>query len=344
MTRVAIITNSLTGGGAERSMNLLANEFFNLGFDVTLIPIHVGEMDQVTLNCNVVNLSTGSSKSIVGILRKLRGLHFALVSIRPEIILVNCELPELLVTLQPGRFKIICVEHSDNSWVGRSLLGKSVRFILNLRRAQWVVVSQKLQVRFLPKVKIIHIPNPISEKIRKENFDFQENVSSSASRLIFVGRLSKEKRPMLFLDLCKKFNLPGLVIGDGVQRIELEIYAKAKDISVRFLGHQKNPWDEVKRGDLVVIPSSYEGDGRVLAEAFVLGFPLLVSDIPAFREYKLPEFSFVKNFDELTIEDLLNLRNFQSSKIESLRLRNSRDPITVALAWRDLLFGFSKKH
>lgn len=344
MTRVAIITNSLTGGGAERSMNLLANELFYLGFDVTLIPVHLGEIDQVAINCNVVNLSPGSSMSILGILRKLGGLYLAFISIRPEIILVNCELPELLVTLQPGRFKIICIEHSDNSWVRRSLLGKLVRFILSLRGAKWVVVSQKLQIRFLPKVISTHIPNPISEKIREENFYFEENVSSPASRLIFVGRLSKEKRPMLFLDLCKKFDLPGLVIGDGVQRSELEIYAKAKDISVRFLGHQKHPWDEVKRGDLVVIPSKYEGDGRVLAEAFVLGFPLIVSDIPAFREYKLPEFSFVKNFNELTIGDLSKLRNFQSSKTESLRLRNSRDPRTIALAWRDLLFRFSKKH
>ena len=48
MKAVAIVTNSLSGGGAERAMNLLAD---NLGkfenFNVMLIPINAGPPDLI---------------------------------------------------------------------------------------------------------------------------------------------------------------------------------------------------------------------------------------------------------------------------------------------------------
>lgn len=40
--KVAIVTNSLTGGGAERAMNLAANALHAAGIQVLLIPINHG--------------------------------------------------------------------------------------------------------------------------------------------------------------------------------------------------------------------------------------------------------------------------------------------------------------
>ena len=51
MTKVLFLTNSLTGGGAERAMNIVANELVRLGFEVGLVPINQSKDDFVELNC-----------------------------------------------------------------------------------------------------------------------------------------------------------------------------------------------------------------------------------------------------------------------------------------------------
>ena len=45
--KIVLVTNSLSGGGAERAINLASNSLMNLGLDVFLIPINQSSEDLV---------------------------------------------------------------------------------------------------------------------------------------------------------------------------------------------------------------------------------------------------------------------------------------------------------
>lgn len=103
---------------------------------------------------------------------------------------------------------------------------------------------------------------------------------------IFVGRLTNEKGPDLFLQaiplvLSRFPNARFWVVGDGELRLELESMAGRLGISsaVKFWGWQddSSPW--IGCSDLVVIPSRREGFGKVALESLMLGKPVVAAQV-----------------------------------------------------------------
>ena len=108
-------------------------------------------------------------------------------------------------------------------------------------------------------------------------------------RLGCVGRLSAQKNQKFALKVLKhlQHNSPSkyciYLIGDGEDREELESlcvdYGLDAD-DVIFAGYQPNVAAWYAEGlDVVLIPSVYEGQCRVAAEAQFFGLPVLASDV-----------------------------------------------------------------
>ncbi|UMZ09169.1 MULTISPECIES: glycosyltransferase family 4 protein [unclassified Pseudomonas] len=97
----------------------------------------------------------------------------------------------------------------------------------------------------------------------------------------FVGRLSGEKGPDLFLDaligLCQQRpSLKAVLLGDGEQNAILRQRIEAAGLSLRILlpGYQSDmqPW--LKRLNVLVISSRTEGTPMILLEAMQVGTPV----------------------------------------------------------------------
>lgn len=105
---------------------------------------------------------------------------------------------------------------------------------------------------------------------------------SASGKVLFVGRLSREKGLYPLLDAWAEAATGGcelLVVGAGPLRRELEARALPR---VRFLGWQ--PPDEVRKlmlnARLLVFPSIwYETFGLTIVEAMAAGVPVLASDL-----------------------------------------------------------------
>ena len=106
-----------------------------------------------------------------------------------------------------------------------------------------------------------------------------------------VGRLVPEKG---FVNLLKAVvsilqadaRLHLVIVGEGLMRAELEglILLHGLQAQVHLPGHVADAIALYRAFDLVCIPSEQEGLGLVLQEAVIAGVPVLVSDLPVFRE------------------------------------------------------------
>ena len=296
MSSIALLTNSFSGGGAERSMNILANEFQKNGLETSVIAVNSGPEDVVPRECATYCLERNWKAGFLETLKSRKKLKTVLNSLNPDSIIVNCELPELLIALTRTKSEIFVVEHASDPWRGRKFIGLIIRAILIAKKVKWVAVSRDL--KFWPgltKFSVV-INNPIvKEYLRPEK---ELSNSNHPPRLVFIGRLSEEKQPEMFLEICRETKIPGIIFGDGPKRAELENAIKSKNINVEMRGFTKFPWQEIGSNDLVIVTSKSEGDGLVVAEAIVLAIPILLLDTLDLRRFQLPEVLYKRDISD----------------------------------------------
>lgn len=336
MKRVMIVTNSLSGGGAERSMNLLSNELTKRGWPVLLVPINSGTQDQVVPECDVIPLERKWNGSFVNTIAALWNFNKVVSSWHPDVIVLNCDLPELFGATLFGKHNLIALEHTSKPWGQRKILGKIVRRVLRLRKTTWAAVSTHLSIW------------PTSEKplaVLQNSVLFPKEIKtqvgeSEIKRLIFIGRLSREKRPELAFEIAKIANLELVIIGEGFMEEDLKKKAGHESIVVTFLGWVEDPWSEVKLGDLLLVTSSFEGDGLIVVEGLAHSVPMLLSDISDLRRFNFPERNYGKDLNGF-VAQCENFRHklheLQVPEEISNRILEGRSIDIVGTSWESFL-------
>jgi glycosyltransferase involved in cell wall biosynthesis len=338
--RVMFVTNSLTGGGAERSMNLVCNELLRRDFEVSLIPINSGPSDLVTLKCKVYPLERTWKSGIFETLKSVRSFNQIVRDWNPEIVILNCDLPEFLGACLISKRKLVGVEHSDKPWASRVTLGKFVRTILAVKKIKWVAVSSHLPIWPKSQKPDIVIVNSIGLATKPISELAASNVEVPLKRLFFVGRLANEKRPNWLLDISRITNLPLIIIGDGPLRQQLETRVSEENLIVEFKGHVSNPWDQALPGDLLLVPSAFEGDGLVVLEGIQTGLPVLLSDISDLKRFDFPVHNYCHDVESFVAQIQKSRGNIMSLKIPgnlAFKTLNSRKIPAVGETWEKFL-------
>lgn len=105
-------------------------------------------------------------------------------------------------------------------------------------------------------------------------------------RVVFVGRLSPEKRPDLFLRMSQILatahpHITFLVVGGGPLREELERMTRQCGLAgrVRFTGVRHDVDRLVRGAEVLVCPSDTEGTPRAVIEAMVHAVPIVATDV-----------------------------------------------------------------
>lgn len=339
MEKVFVITNSLTGGGAERAMNLVCADISKQTqgyFQITLVPINQGQRDLVDPNCRVIPIGRKWRGTFRDTLNAYSKFILLLIRERPKVIILNCALPELFACLIPVKTRFVVVEHSRTPWLGREYLGWVIRRILKLRKSTFIAVSTHLKIWSLPEIKTRIIPNPV---FQVTNYPNKAN-GNLIKRLVFIGRLASDKNPRAFIEILGRLPYPGLVIGDGILMEELKSESAGKLPDVEFLGHCFEPWKLLKDGDLLIVPSKSEGDGLVIAEAILGGFPLLATRISEFQKFHLADFCYCN-----TEEDFIARVQEFSMRIDDLipgtlaveLLKRERGIDVIGKSWKELI-------
>jgi glycosyltransferase involved in cell wall biosynthesis len=245
--KIMIVTNSVSGGGAEISMMRLFKTLLSLGVNVSVCAINEDKSTtKIQAGVTVIGRQwgTGLTKTFRSLLlfrQHLRADH-------PDVLIVNCELPEMYVSLTaPKKSQIFVVEHTSRPWCGRRPLGYFVRKILYFRRCIWVTVS-KDQSRIWPNDnRAIHIPNT------HHKTDFIQNFHSA--ELVFIGRLNREKHPEIAAEVALMTSSTLDIFGDGPELTSLKQTYSSKQI--HFHGFVENAWEHVSQNSILIVASEF---------------------------------------------------------------------------------------
>ena len=82
------------------------------------------------------------------------------------------------------------------------------------------------------------------------------------------------------MEVNKNIKCRLVILGDGPERSKLEklIIDKNQQENIYLLGLQENPFHYLKRSDLFVLSSNWEGFGNVVFEALTCAIPVISTD------------------------------------------------------------------
>ncbi len=157
-----------------------------------------------------------------------------------------------------------------------------MRIFRELAEKNFVCVSKTAkeeleEILHLPAGKsgVDYIYNPVGIKEEPVNYELKENT------LVYVGRLSPEKRTMLMLKVWEVLSgdFPSwkfVILGDGPIRGEMERYVSRRQIrGVEFKGYVKDVRKYLLQSKVSILLSKYEGLPTGMLEACACGNALI---------------------------------------------------------------------
>jgi glycosyltransferase involved in cell wall biosynthesis len=298
-TKISFLVPTLGGGGAERVMVNLANQFAINGHYVDLVTLDPTGVyrNQVSEHVNIVTLNSPralfSIYSLVSYVKKKQ--PDALVSAL-DYMNVIALLSKLLARTKT---KFIVTEHSNqslnasyNKSIVTTVLPKFMKALYKYADSI-VAVSSGVADDLIEKIgiapdKLKVIYNPVLTKQIKqkasEKPDCEWFTTKTSPVVLSVGRLTDAKDYPTLLEAFKvvieQIDAKLIILGEGELRDSLTELIKKLCLENHVLlkGFVENPYSYMNHADLYVLSSKWEGLSNVLIEALSLGKSIISTD------------------------------------------------------------------
>lgn len=311
MKKILFVIESLGGGGAEKVLTTIVRHIDKERFDVTVCPIvgtgvYVDEIKQYANYQPILN-DVASLSPLQKIWYRIK--YKLIYSVLPMSWVYRLWIPKghdtevafcegfvtklMACSTNVGAKKIAWV-HCDLKhfpWPRQQGIFKDIQ---KEREAyskydNIITVSRNAEMSFTDVYGLLDgvhtIYNPIDVegiKNKAKELIVDKQYSLATFNIISVGRLVSAKGYDILLKVVKRLkeegcNLHLTILGEGEQREELEKYVRENNLgeTVSLLGFKKNPYPYIAQSDLFVCSSRSEGYSLVIAEALVLGVPVI---------------------------------------------------------------------
>jgi len=289
--KLVLVISSLSSGGAERVLVLLARGLAQRGHQVTVVTIYGEDSDFFRLPPGVNRVALGVGKDTGGLVaklsangRRLRALRRAIREARPDAVisLLGQTNGRALLATSGRRVPGVVSEHTDPRREPLPGAWQSLRRIAYRRAAKGVSGSADIDSYFdwiAPQRRAV-IPNPVDfAELEQQRPGLEWPWPHVA---IAMGRLAPEKGFDLLIEAfaglsdLERFADWGLVIlGEGRLRGELESAIARAGLAGRVLlpGAIPSPGNTLKKADLCVLSSRWDCLPMALIEAMACGLP-----------------------------------------------------------------------
>jgi len=181
------------------------------------------------------------------------------------------------------------------------ILAPFIKHILNQSGALCVQSNAmfKNAIQFLKKTpsKVKLIPNGCDNTLFRTNTN---NIDLQCIKLLFVGRLTQQKRPLILIEIAKALSEQGInfyltICGDGVKKQEMTSLTHTYGLNkkIRFTGwiNQEGIKKMYHNHDIMLLPSEAEGMSIAVLEALFSGLYVISTAVSGntdiFDNYKL---------------------------------------------------------
>jgi glycosyltransferase involved in cell wall biosynthesis len=285
--KLALVISSLGGGGAERVMTLLANAWVERGNQVTLITLASSRMDTYRLDPAVQRIAldvAGNSAHVLAAIGhnfvRIRALRRAIAACRPDAVVSFIAESNVRVLIAAAGLHVPVIISERTFLNGHHMRGvwRALRRWVYPRADVIVAQTRRCadELEALVRRRVDVIANPVTAVPAPD----EAKVPGDRDRhtLLAVGRLAPEKGFDLLIDAFAQlaarhadWNL--VILGEGPLRAPLEQRVATHHLAGRIAlpGFDAHVRAAMRRADLFVLSSRYEGFPNALLEAMAEG-------------------------------------------------------------------------
>lgn len=280
--KIVFIIHNMTGGGTERVVSLLSNEYIKRGYQVAIMQFagyeHAYELDDRVEDFSVGKQSRGNplvwGKRILDMRRYFKenpDCHIFAFAVMGAVFAT-------IATIGMRRPLLVAERSNPESWNLKGLRNWAYR------RADVITFQTADGISYFPKDiarKAVIIPNPVDASIP---LPYE---GERTKKIVAVGRLHGEKNHALLLEAFADFreqreDYELHIYGEGELEKKLKAYAEELGIakSVVWHGFSRRVKEEIVDSRMFVLPSDYEGISNSMLEALAMGIPTISTDCP----------------------------------------------------------------
>lgn len=280
--KIVFVLPDMPGGGSERVVALLANEYVQRGYQVAIL-LFAGKQVVYPLDERVEVFIAGdaSDGNPLVMFRRLTKMRRFYRENSGCYIFSFCVMGTVFSALAVAGIphRMLVSERNDPTRISHQRLrnwsyGKAEKLILQTEDVK-KCFPEKLRSRS------VVIPNPVSEGM-PEPFRGERK-----KQIVSVARLQPQKNHKLLLDAFADFvkEYPEYELHlFGIGELEGDLRRQAKRLGIEqkviFRGFSSNVKEEIWDSAMFVLSSDYEGISNSMIEALAMGVPVISTDCP----------------------------------------------------------------
>ncbi len=193
---------------------------------------------------------------------------------------------------------------------------KHLIFVSNESKEDFLKIYPKLKEKCEVINNLIDYENIKKLSLKKVNF----KINRKDKNYLFLGRLDNTSKNFpLLLDsfkeaILKNKNIKLFIIGDGFYKENILKYIKENQLkdNIIFLGEKINPYPYLKKCDVLILTSNYEGFPVVYLEALVLNKEIMTTIRVSDKYIDIKDYAIIFSKNK---EDIVNkLLSYQKKK------------------------------
>lgn len=280
--KIIFVIPNMTGGGTERVISMLSDEYIKKGFEVAIMQFagyeHSYELNEKVEDFSVAPKSNGNPFVMIKRITAMRRYFKKNPDSRIFAFCVMGAVFSVIASWGIKRYILVAERNSPDSC--------NVKKIRNwaYKEANRITFQTQEGIGYFPEAigkKAVVIPNPIDASVP------ERYTGTRRHRVVTVGRLHHQKNQELLLnafsDFLKLFPDYELhLYGKGELETKLKEHARKLGIENKTVWHgfAENVKEEIYDCRMFVLSSDFEGISNSMIEALAMGIPTISTDCP----------------------------------------------------------------